>query len=232
MRIDIWSDLVCPWCWIGKHRLQAALDQLGQAGTSVDIHWHAFQLDPDSDETPVPLREAYVRKFGGIERTEQILASTQATGRAEGLPFDFDRGQVRVNTLKAHRLVWLAGREGDAGAVGEALFRAHFAHGRNLADTQVLVEAGIAGGLDEARVRAMLASDEGIAEVQAQLGQARALGITAVPTFIIDGRVGVQGGQPPQAFLEIFAKLGLTVPAIDAAQAASGDACGPTGCAV
>lgn len=209
LRIDIWSDVVCPWCWIGKHRLRAALSQLGEAGQNAEIHWHAYQLDPESDETPVPLREAYERKFGGPERTAQILAQTQATGRAEGLPFDFDRGQVRVSTLKAHRLVWLAGREGDADKVGEALFRAHFAEGRNLADTQTLVDAGAAGGLSAQRVRAMLDSDEGVAEVRAQLGQASALGIQAVPTFVLDGRLAVQGAQTPDVFRDAFARLGI-----------------------
>lgn len=124
LRIDIWSDVVCPWCWIGKHRLREALAQLGEKGRMAEIHWHAYQLDPDASDDAVPLREAYAKKFGGAERTEQILSQTQTTGRAEGLPFDFDRGQVRVSTLKAHRLIWLAGREGDADKVGEALFRA------------------------------------------------------------------------------------------------------------
>lgn len=232
LRIDIWSDVVCPWCWIGKQRLRTALAQLGEAGQNADIHWHAFQLDPESDETPVPLREAYERKFGGAPRTEQILAQTQAAGRAEGLPFDFDRGQVRVNTLKAHRLVWLAGQEGDADQVGEALFRAHFAEGRNLADTQTLVDAGAAGGLSEQRVHAMLDSDEGLAEVRAQLGQARALGIQAVPTFVLDGRLAVQGAQTPDVFRDAFAKIGFA-PAATAADVARDDAaCGPDGCAV
>lgn len=230
LRIDIWSDVVCPWCWIGKHRLRAALAQLGEAGQSAEIHWHAFQLDPESDETPVPLRQAYERKFGGRERTEQILSQTQSTGRAEGLPFDFDRGQVRVSTLKAHRLIWLAGKEGDADKVGEALFRAHFSQGRNLADAQTLIDAGAAGGLSEARVRAMLESDEGVAEVQAQLGQAQALGIHAVPTFVLDGRLAVQGAQTPDVFREAFARLGIaTAPA---AATDAGAACGPDGCAV
>lgn len=229
LRIDIWSDVVCPWCWIGKHRLRAALAQLGEAGESAEIHWHAYQLDPESDETPVPLRQAYEKKFGGPERTGQILSQTQATGRAEGLPFDFDRGQVRVNTLKAHRLIWLAGREGDADKVGEALFRAHFAEGRNLADTQTLVDAGAAGGLAEARVRAMLDSDEGLAEVRAQMGQAQALGIQAVPTFVFDGRMAVQGAQTPDVFRQVFKRLGIE----GAAPAGKGgDACGPDGCAV
>jgi len=228
MRIDIWSDVVCPWCWIGKHRLREALAQLGEKGRTAEIHWHAFQLDPESGDTPVPLREAYEKKFGGAERTEQILSQTQATGRAEGLPFDFDRGQVRVSTLKAHRLVWLAGREGDADQVGEALFRAHFAEGRNLADTQTLIDAGAVGGLPEARVRAMLDSDEGLAEVRAQLGQAQALGIQAVPTFVFDGRMAVQGAQTPDVFRQVFERLGLQ--ATPHAQR-DDSACGSDGCA-
>ena len=230
LRIDIWSDVVCPWCWIGKHRLREALAQLGEKGRTAEIHWHAFQLDPESDDTPVPLREAYEKKFGGAQRTEQILSQTQATGLAEGLPFDFDRGQVRVSTLKAHRLIWLAGREGDADKVGEALFRAHFAEGRNLADVQTLVEAGAAGGLTEARVRAMLDSDEGVAEVRAQLAQAQALGIQAVPTFVFDGRLAVQGAQTPAVFAQVFERLGLESRPTD--ERTGGDACGPDGCAV
>src|SRR5690606_36158605 len=184
MRIDIWSDVVCPWCWIGKHRLRKAL---ALAGEAAEIHWHAFQLDPEAGDTPVPLREAYAGKFGGPERAGQILAQTQSTGRAEGLPFDFDQGQVRVSTRKAHRLMWLAALEGDVDAVNEALFRAHFAEGRNLAAIETLVEAGSAGGLDEARVRALFEGDEGVAEVEDQLAEARELGVQAVPSFLIDG---------------------------------------------
>lgn len=207
MRIDIWSDIVCPWCWIGKHRLERGLAQLGEQAPPVEIHYHAFQLDPDAGPEPVPLREAYRAKFGSAERTEQLLGQTQQTGRAEGLPFDFERGQVRVNTLRAHRLLWLAAREGDAAAVAEALFRAHFAEGRNLADAQTLVEAGAAGGLPATRVNALLDSDEGLAEVRAQLAQAQALGITAVPTFVIDGRYLVQGAQPPETFARTVAQI-------------------------
>ncbi|MET0288207.1 MAG: DsbA family oxidoreductase [Pseudoxanthomonas sp.] len=228
MRIDIWSDVVCPWCWIGKRRFQRALELLGEQAPAVDVHWHAYQLDPEASDQPVPLREAYAAKFGGTERTEQLLSQTQATARSEGLPFDFSQGQVRVTTLPAHRLMWLAKREGDVEAVGEALFHAHFALGRNLADAETLVEAGAAGGLDAARVRALLASDEGMAEVQAALDQARSLGITAVPTFVIDGRYAVQGAQPPEQFVQILRQV--------AAERGAGDtaaqACGPDGCAV
>lgn len=210
MKIDIWSDLVCPWCWIGTQRLGTALSALGDAASSVEIRWHPFQIDPAAGDTPVPLLDFYEHKFGSRERGRQIIAQTQAAGRADGLPFDYDRGQVRLNTRHAHRLVWLARKEGrDAGAVTQALFHAHFAEGRSLGDPQTLVDAGAAGGLSEARVRAMLDSDEGVVEVRAELGQARALGVQSVPTFVIDGKTGLQGAQPPEAFLEIFARLGL-----------------------
>ena len=226
MRIDVWSDVVCPWCWIGKHRLQRAIESLGAQAPAVELHWHAFVLDPDAGTDPVPLREAYARKFGSAERAAELLASTQATARAEGLPIDFERGQVRVTTLPAHRLLWLAAREGVADRVAEALFRAHFAEGRNLVDPEVLVAAGAGGGLAPARVRALLAGNEGEAEVRAQLAQARALGITAVPTFVVDGRFAVQGAQPPEVFAAVLRRAADAGP--DAAVA--GDACGPDDC--
>jgi len=228
MRIDIWSDVVCPWCWIGKHRFQRALALMGDKAPQVEVRWHPFLLDPDAGTTPVPLRQAYAAKFGGAGRVEQMLAQTQGTAQAEGLPMDFDRGQVRVTTLPAHRLLWLAGREGVQEQVGEALFRAHFEHGRNLADPQVLAEAAAAGGIAAGRVEALLASDEGLAEVRAGLGQAQALGIQSVPTFVIDGRYAVQGAQPPEVIAQVLAKV-----AAEQAPAASGadeQACGPDGC--
>ncbi|WP_243351273.1 DsbA family oxidoreductase [Stenotrophomonas acidaminiphila] len=231
MRIDIWSDVVCPWCWIGKHRFQRALELMGDKAPQVEVRWHPFLLDPDADTTPVPLREAYAAKFGGAERTAQMLAQTQSTARAEGLPMDFDRGQVRVTTLPAHRLLWLAGREGVQEAVGEALFRAHFEQGRNLADPEVLAAAAAAGGIAAARVETLLASDEGLAEVRAGLGQAQALGIQSVPTFVINGRYAVQGAQPPEVFAQVLEKVAAE---LAPAPVAGNDepACGADGCSV
>jgi len=200
MRIDIWSDVVCPWCWIGKRRLQRGIALLGEDAPALEVHWHPFLLDPDAGTTPVPLREAYYTKFGGVERTNQILESTQKTAQAEGLPIDFDRGQVKVTTLPAHRLLWLAAREGDADAAIEALFHAHFAEGRNLADPAVLVDAGHTGGLSRQRINALLQSVEGLAEVNAAIERAQAMGIRAVPSFVLDGRLLVQGAQPPEEF--------------------------------
>ena len=233
MKIDIYSDVVCPWCWIGKHRFAQGLALLGDEAPALVVKWQPFQLDPDADATPVPLREAYARKFGGAERTEQILGQTQATAQAEGLPMDFSQGQVRVTTLQAHRLIWLAGQHGVQDAVGEALFRAHFEHGRNLADPQVLVQAGVDGGLAAADIDAMLGSDQGLAEVQHALQQAHAIGISSVPTFVIDGRWAIQGAQSPEAIAQALRQIA----AERSEAAASGaldaeDGCGPDGCRV
>lgn len=218
MRIDIWSDVVCPWCWIGKHRFEQGLALLGDDAPALEVHWQPFQLDPEAGTTPVPLREAYAAKFGSAERTAQILSQTQATARAEGLPMDFSQGQVRVTTLPAHRLMWLAAREGDPAAVGEALFRAHFEHGRNLAEPQTLIEAGAAGGLAAERVRALLAGDEGHQEVEAQRAQAQALGIQSVPTFVVNQRYAIQGAQSPEAFAQALRQI-----AAEAADGAAGE---------
>lgn len=229
MKIDIWSDVVCPWCWIGKHRFQQGLALLGDDAPQVEVHWHPFLLDPDAGVTPVPLRQAYAAKFGSAERTEQILSQTQTAARAEGLPMDFDQGQVRVTTLPAHRVLWLAGREGVQGPVGEALFRAHFVEGRNLADPQTLIDAAAAGGIPAERVTALLAGEEGLEEIQAQLTQAQAMGIQSVPTFVVNDRYAIQGAQPPEAFAQALREIAAATP--DAAGPADGAHCGPDGCA-
>ncbi|WP_313247224.1 DsbA family oxidoreductase [Stenotrophomonas rhizophila] len=228
MKIDIWSDVVCPWCWIGKHRFQQGVALLGDDAPDIEVHWHPFLLDPDAGTTPVPLREAYVAKFGSAERTAQILSQTQTTARAEGLPMDFDQGQVRVTTLPAHRLLWLAGREGVQAAVGEALFRAHFVEGRNLADPQTLIAAAAAGGIAAERVTALLAGEEGLPEVQAQLAQAQALGIQSVPTFVVNDRYAIQGAQPPESFAQALRQIAADMP--EAPAAAQGGQCDVDGC--
>lgn len=207
MKIDIWSDVVCPWCWIGKHRFEQGLALLGDEAPELEVRWRPFLLDPDAGSTPVPLREAYAAKFGSVERTEQILSQTESTARAEGLPMDFSQGQVRVGTLPAHRLLWLAGREGVQTEVGEALFRAHFVQGRNLADPQTLIAAAAAGGIAAERVTALLAGEEGLEEIRAQLARARDVGIQSVPTFVINDQYAIQGAQPPEAFAQALRQI-------------------------
>lgn len=226
--IEIWSDLVCPFCWIGKRHLDTALAQLGLELGPVQVNWRPFQLDPQAALAPVPLREAYAARFGGAARTEQLLAQTQAQANAVGLPMDFSRGQVKVNTLPAHRLLQLASAEGDAAGVAEALFRAHFADGRNLADIEVLAAAGAAGGLEPARVRQWLGGDEGLAGLQAEQARGQALGISSVPTFVVNGRYGIQGAQPPENLLQALRQIAAEQPAgltEHDGESCAGDAC-------
>jgi predicted DsbA family dithiol-disulfide isomerase len=230
LTIDIWSDLVCPFCWIGKRHLDTALAQLGQELGPVQVNWRPFQLDPQASLAPVPLREAYAEKFGGPERSQQLLAQTQAQANAVGLPMDFSQGQVKVSTLPAHRLMQLAAAEGDPRAVAEALFAAHFAHGHNLADIEVLARAGAAGSLAPERVRQWMDDGEGLAQLQAELAQGQALGISSVPTFVINDRYGIQGAQPPESLLQALRQIAAQAVATLPEQ--GGDACGGQGCAL
>ncbi len=201
MRVDVWSDLVCPFCWIGITNFRRGLEQLGAEAPEVELRWRGFMLDPDAGAAPVPLAEAYERKFGGAEQAAEMFQRVEQAGRAAGLPIDFSRGQVRVSTLPAHRLMWLARERGaDVDAVAEALFNAHFALGRSLGEAETLVDAGVAGGLERAAVEALLAGGDGAQAVAQDMEQARLLGISAVPFFILDGKLAVRGAQPPEAF--------------------------------
>lgn len=203
MRIDLWSDIVCPYCWIGTTRLRRGLALMGGQAPEISLHWRAFLLDPQADATPVPLLDAYARKFGGEAQARQMIERVEQAGREEGLPIHLDRGQVRVTTLPAHRLLWLAGQRGaDVDAVADALFRAHFSQGRNLADPETLAAAAASGGLAASDVAALLSGNEGETAVQRDLAQARQFGISAVPFFVLDGRLAVRGAQPPELFAD------------------------------
>jgi predicted DsbA family dithiol-disulfide isomerase len=198
MEIEVYSDVVCPWCYLGKARLDAALATY--RGEAV-VRWRAFQLDPGAGREPVVGRLA--RKFGSDEAARRAIARVTALGEAEGLTFDYDRA-VSADTFDAHRLLWfadrpeavLSGATADTQArLAEALHRAHFTDGLDLAAADVLASLAAEVGLAADRVRRLLASGEGYAEVRGQLAHARALGITAVPTFVFAGRYAVAGAQ-------------------------------------
>lgn len=205
--IELWSDLACPYCWIGKHHLGQALAQVGDSLGPVQVNWRPFQLRPDAPFEPRDLREAMAERFGGRDKVDAMFADLQARARAEGLPMDMDRGQVSVNTLPAHRLLQLAARHDRADAVAEGLFRAHFAQGRNLADPVVLAEVGQVAGLDGEAVQAWLAGQEGLDALQAELARGRALGIQSVPTFVFNGRWALSGAQPVAVFVRALAGI-------------------------
>jgi predicted DsbA family dithiol-disulfide isomerase len=204
LSVDVISDVVCPWCYIGRRRLGAALALL--AGREPDVQprvrWHPFQLNPDLPREGIS-RSAYLEaKFGGRERAHGIYERVRAAGRSVGIDFAFDRIERQPNTLDAHRLIAWAQSQGRGEDIVERVFRAYFLDGRAIGDRAVLAAVAVEAGLDSDAASAMLASDEGAAEVAATDRRVRALGVTGVPFFIFGGRVAVAGAREPDTLVE------------------------------
>ena len=203
--VDVVSDVVCPWCYIGKRRLEAAIALLREEEPDLpfEVRWHPFQLNPDLPPQGVD-RKAYLQvKFGGAERAQQVYERVTAAGRSVGIPFDFDAIERQPNTLDAHRLVaWAQSRnEGDADALVEGLFRANFLEGRYVGSTDELVVLAEGAGFDAADARAFLESDA-LKDVVAESDRrAREMGIGGVPFFIFDGKTALSGAQEPSAIV-------------------------------
>lgn len=204
MRIDIVSDAICPWCYIGKRRFEKALAQLPPG--EISIGWRPFQLNPDMPREGMDRAEYLRLKFGdrGGGKTYDTVIEA---GRGEGIAFDFPAIKRTPNTLEAHRLIRYADRDGKQDAVVEALFQAYFTQGMNIGDPATLVAIAAAAGLDGAAVAAYLASDEDRETIQAEDAFARQIGIQGVPCFIIERKYAISGAQPPEAFIEAFEKI-------------------------
>ena len=206
-QIDVISDVVCPWCYIGQRRLAEARARLpdGDAARRAPIRWHPFQLNPELPEQGIA-RAAYLEaKFGGKARAAEIYTRVRNAGADVGIAFDFERIERQPNTLDAHRLVAWAQQRGDAAstdALVEALFRAYFIEGRLIGDQEELVHIAGEAGFPEAETRALLSSELGRADVEAEDREARAVGIGGVPFFIFNGKTAVSGAHDPPALLE------------------------------
>lgn len=205
MRVEMWSDVVCPWCYLGLVRFRRALDALDWAD-EVELVFQPFQLDPAAPSTSSPVIDTYARKFGGHDNALRIFAEMTATAATEGLEFRLDLA-LRVNTFDAHRLAELARVQGCGEAVYERLLAAYFSEGLDVGDHEVLIRLGTESGLDEAATRSWLAGDGGVAEVREGLGTGAALGITAVPTFVIDRRALIPGAQDPDTLVTLLQRL-------------------------
>ena len=216
LTIDVISDVICPWCFIGKRRLEKALN-----GRSASVRWHPFQLNPDMPREGIDRKSYRIGKFGSWERSQELDAQVGAAGRGEGIAFHFDKMALTPNTLDAHRLIWVAGERGDQDAVVEALFLAYFTEGRDLSDRATLAEIAAGAGLDPSEVNKRLAGDKGLDVVRAGEEQARRLGVSGVPFFVVNGKVALSVAQPPEMFLQAFEQSGETIVA--------GKTCGATG---
>ena len=208
VRIDVFSDTICPWCWIGKRRLERTLE--ARPDLDAETVWHAFQLNPAMPPEGMD-RKAYLEtKFGGTNNARAVYDRVIAEGARESLPFDFGAIPRTPNTLDSHRLVrWTAGQPLGQTPMVEALFDAYFARGQDVGDAEVLTRVAAAAGYDEAGARELLSGDEGRAEVAREDMRARDAGITGVPCFILDGKVAVPGAVEPDVFLRVFEEHGI-----------------------
>ncbi|MGB0102172.1 MAG: DsbA family oxidoreductase [Nocardioides sp.] len=235
MRIEIWSDVVCPWCYVGKRRLEAALADFPHAD-QVEVVYRSFELDPSAPrEGGEPTTAAIARKYGRSE-AEMVQAQQQLTDVAaeEGLAFRlFDT--VHTNTVDAHRLLHLAldvGGPALQGELKEALLAAYFEQARPIGDHDVLTATAVGAGLDETRVREVLAGDEYADAVAADVAQARAYGAGGVPFFVVDQRFGISGAQPAAVFTRALEQAWAQAHPVLQPVGGDAEACGPDGCAV
>ena len=220
MRVEVVSDLVCPWCYIGKRRFDNALAQV--AGPAITINYRAYQLDPGAppDAAPEPVRDVYARKFGGVARADEILANVTTVARAEGITFNM-HDAVRANTLRAHRLLKLVELEAPLlqAAVNESIMAAYFTEGRNIADVATLIDCAARVGFSSNAPTEQLVSDDPLSgassgassitarAVAADLLWAADRDITAVPTFVINDSFAVPGAQDTNTFVRLLTKM-------------------------
>lgn len=205
IRLDIFSDPVCPWCYIGKTHLDRALE--GRADHPFEIEWHPFQLNPDMPAAGVD-RAAYLEeKFGGKDKAVQIYARVADAARDAGLSIDFASIPRVPNTLNAHRLIHWAGLEAKQTAMVSAMFRAYWRDGRDIGDVETLADIAGDCGLDRAMVARLLAGDADVDDLRARDAHARERGVNAVPTFVIANQYVLSGAQPPHLWEQVMTEL-------------------------
>jgi predicted DsbA family dithiol-disulfide isomerase len=203
LTIDVVSDVVCPWCYLGKKRLEAAL---AEAPQPVALRWRPYQLDPTIPASGLDRAEYMTAKFGASSRLQTVHDNLVRLGEEVGLPFAFDKIKRAPNTLDAHRLVRWAHSAGAEDRVVDRLFKAYFVEGRDIGDRGVLIDIARECGLDTQLVDRLLAEDADVDLVRAEIAQAQAIGVSGVPFFIFAGRLGVPGAQDPSMLLRAMAQ--------------------------
>jgi predicted DsbA family dithiol-disulfide isomerase len=200
--IEVVSDVVCPWCFIGKRRLEKALALAGRK--SAQVHWKAFELNPQAPKEGMD-RQAYrARKFGSAAYARELEGRVIQTGAEEGIEFRFDRIERVPNTLDTHRLIWLAGHDGGQDAMVENLFRAYFIDGQDIGSPSVLRNIAVGSGLDAAKIDELFNTDLGKREVLDQEREAHAHGVNGVPSFFLAGVPVMSGAQKPEILASAF----------------------------
>ncbi|MEK6762457.1 MAG: DsbA family oxidoreductase [Nitrospirota bacterium] len=200
LTVEVYSDIVCPWCYVGKRRLERALAQLN-GSAQARITWRPFQLNPTMSSDGMD-RATYLKaKFGSLEAFGQMEEQLLVAGAEERIPFAFEKIQRTPNTFVAHRLVWYAAQQGKQDAMVEALFRGYFLEGKNIGNVTTLTHVAAEAGLDRTETEEFLESEKGVVEVKAEEAVGRRLGISGVPYFVFNGSISISGAQPPDMFV-------------------------------
>ena len=205
IRVDVFSDIACPFCYIGDTRLERVLES--HPDLEVDWVWHPFQLQPDLPERGVPWDAFSVQKFGGAHGRRAAFAQVVSNGSGEGIEFDFERMPVAPNTLNAHRLILLASDHGLGKAMVLALYRAYFTDARDVTDPEELERIGVAVGLEAGQVQALFLDDQYRDDVRASQLEAQRLGISGVPFFVFEQKFAVSGAQPRSVFEQALERV-------------------------
>lgn len=205
VKLDIFADPICPWCYIGKANLDRALEQAGDHPFTIE--WQPFQLNPDMPADGMDRRAYLEAKFGGQQGAVEAYLPVQEHAEKAGLTLNLDKIARTPNTLDAHRLIHWAGIEGRQAFVVSRLFQAYFVDGRDLGDAEVLCDIADSAGMDAAVVARLLASDADIAEIRNRDTAAREMGVTSVPTFIVAGQHAVPGAQPTELWLKVIEEI-------------------------
>lgn len=205
VKLDILSDPICPWCYIGKAHLDRALE--AHPDHPFAIEWHPFQLNPDMPPEGMDRRAYLEAKFGGPEGAAQVYGRIADAAKAAGLSIDFDAIQRTPSTLDAHRLIHWAGLEGRQTAVVTRLFKAYFEAGQDIGDRNVLLDIAEGVGLDRAMIERLLDSDADREDIRARDAHARARGVTGVPTFVVANAHVLPGAQPPELWEQVLTEL-------------------------
>ena len=200
MQIEVYSDVVCPWCFIGKRRLEQALETVGYA-QQAHIAWRPFQLNPTMPKEGMDRRVYLDAKFGGAEARRAVEDRVATAGEADGIEFAFDRIARTPNTFDAHRLIWFAEQQGCQDQVVEALFHSYFTKGSEIPDLDSLAEIASYCGLNREEGERFLASGQGVEEVRAEEAAGHRMGVRGVPYFVLNGRYTISGAQPPDIFV-------------------------------
>jgi predicted DsbA family dithiol-disulfide isomerase len=205
VKLDIISDPICPWCYIGKTLLDRALE--AEPDHPFEIEWHPFQLNPDMPAAGMDRRAYLEGKFGGKERAVQVYGQIDQHARDAGLELNLDDITRTPNTIDAHRLIHWAGIEGVQSRVVSRMFTAYFKDGRDISDPEVLADLADGAGMDAALVLRLLATDEDVQGIRDKDASFREMGISSVPTFIVAGQHAVPGAQPPELWRKVIAEM-------------------------